>query len=54
MVSHTIIQNIGFKKWNLGGTLSVKFGIYVHQTIIFRGGGGGGGGILYKRKKIYK
>jgi hypothetical protein len=22
---------------NLGGTLSVKFGIYVHQTTIFRG-----------------
>jgi len=30
------------------GTLNVKFGIYMHQTTIFRGGwvGGGGGVVL--------
>jgi hypothetical protein len=38
MVSHRIIQNTEFQKWNLGGTLSVKFGIYMHQMTIFRGG----------------
>jgi hypothetical protein len=40
-------RNIGC----LGETLSVKFGIYMHQTTIFRGGGGGGG-IRYNRYKL--
>jgi hypothetical protein len=39
-------RNIGC----LGETLSVKFGIYVHQTTIFEGGGGGG--IRDKRYKF--